>query len=213
MSVIYIRNQVTCTLGSRSFPAKVPWKLCRRWTSAVALKRLVFYCRQWICRDLFSAKHAIFSSTPTEPLSSDTSCSNESDTWNPYVRVNSALNNWKSVSSTSYRQPWVVEFFYRRYLPDLLDILLVRSMARRKISPVMKKTPSRFFVETLATAFIMIRYMIHLSFLEAKEIVWKSWGNGWSLILWHLTKSISIAGENRGNFSFSFSSWLWLQSR
>ena len=38
--------------------------------------------------------------TPTEPLSSDTSCSNESDTWNPYVRVNSALNNWKSVSTT-----------------------------------------------------------------------------------------------------------------
>ena len=150
--------------------------------------------------------------TPTELLSSDTSCSNESDTWNPYVSL-IVLNNWKRVSTTSYRQPWVVEFFYRRYLPDLLDILLVRSMAQRKISAVMKNTPSRFFIETLAIAFIMIRSMIQVSFLEAKEIVWKSWGNDLSLILWHLTKSICIVGENRGNFSFSFSSWLWLQSR
>ena len=49
--LLAIRNLVTCTLGCRSFPVKVPWELCGRWTSAVALKRPVFCRRQWICRD------------------------------------------------------------------------------------------------------------------------------------------------------------------
>ena len=68
--VCYLYSQsVSVTLGSRSFPVKVPWKLCRRWTCAVALKRLVFYCRQWICRDLFSAKHLVFFVAFGHPLS------------------------------------------------------------------------------------------------------------------------------------------------
>ena len=168
-----------------------------------------------MCRDLFSPKHPFFSlRLDTHWARTHHSCGGESDTWlEPlHVRklINGALNNWKRVSTTSYRQPWVVEFFYRRYLPDLPDILLVRSTARRKISPVyMRNTASRFFVETLTTAltFITSRSMIQLSFLEAKEIAWKSWGNGWSLILWHLTKSISIVDGNRGNFCFNFWSW------
>ena len=204
--VLVVRSQVTCTVESQSVPVKVFCKSCWRWTSAVALKRPVFYRRQWICHDKFSPKHLGFSlRLHTHWPTQDSSC----DNFQTYV-VHSALNNSKRVSTVSYRQPWVGEFFYRQYLLDLLDIWLVRSTARRKTSMVMmvmKNTPNRFFVETLTIAFIMSRSMIQLSFLGAKEIASKSWGNGWSLTLWHLTKSTSIAVESRGNFCFNFSSW------
>lgn len=182
--------------------------------STAALKIAVFYRRQWDMSWLVQRETPGFFVAFGHLLSSGpTSCGSESDTWNPLRKLNSALNNWKRVPTSSYRQPWVVEFFYRRYLPDLLDILLVRATARRKISPVMRNTPSRFFVEALTIAFIMSRSTIQLSFLEAKEIAWKSWGKGWSPILWLLTKSTSIAVENLGNFCFNFWSWSWLQSR